>query len=121
MAARVRRVRRGTEKVSAVLTMKTFKACHPEVLRRISAANGVRLRDPWSTRCASSQYLRMTILAVVLLVSPGLAADQQRFDGRHFSGEGDVAYVEMLETSRRMFQPDPRWQNLSMLYEPKWN
>src|SRR5688572_19842453 len=46
---------------------------------------------------------------------------EKRFTGQHFAGDGDVAYLEMLETSRRMFQPDPRWQNLSMLYEPKWN
>ena len=48
-------------------------------------------------------------------------AETKRFTGQHFVGEGDVAYVEMLETSRRMLQPDPRWQNLSMLYEPRWN
>jgi len=47
-------------------------------------------------------------------------AQEKRFTGKHFSGEGDVAYVEMLETSRRMFEPDPRYMNLSMLYEPKW-
>src|SRR4051812_23164494 len=66
-------------------------------------------------------------LLVLLCVSASLRSSSQalgsekRFTGNHFSGSGDVAYVEMLETSRRMFEPDARYMNLSMLYEPKWN
>src|SRR5918993_5629360 len=71
--------------------------------------------------------LKICFLCVCLCVSASLRspspsfANDKSFTGEHFSGEGDVPYLEMLETSRRMFQPDPRWQNLSMLYEPKWN
>src|SRR5512136_3022531 len=48
-------------------------------------------------------------------------ADESRFEGRHYRGRGDVEYLRLLETARRMFEPDPEFQNLSMLYEPKWN
>ncbi|MBM3499109.1 MAG: hypothetical protein FJX74_10615, partial [Armatimonadetes bacterium] len=44
-----------------------------------------------------------------------------RFEGRYFAGEGDVAYLELLETAARMYHPDPEFQNLSMLYSPAWN
>jgi hypothetical protein len=49
-----------------------------------------------------------------------LAADQS-FEGRHYRGRGDVEYLQMLDTSRRLFEPDPELPNLAMLYEPKWN
>ncbi len=43
------------------------------------------------------------------------------FDGEHYRGRGDVEYLRLLETARRMFEPNPELQNLSMLYEPGWN
>jgi len=43
------------------------------------------------------------------------------FEGRHYCGRGDVEYLRLLETARRMFEPDPALQNLAMLYEPKWH
>ena len=43
------------------------------------------------------------------------------FSGKHFSGSGDVEYIELLDTSRRMFEPDAQFLSLPMLYEPKWN
>lgn len=43
------------------------------------------------------------------------------FEGQHYRGAGDVEYLRLLETARRMFEPDPELQNLSMLYTPKWN
>ncbi len=43
------------------------------------------------------------------------------FQGRHYLGRGNVEHLRLLEISRRMFAPDPELQNLSMLYEPKWN
>jgi hypothetical protein len=64
------------------------------------------------------------LLFSVLSVPPwcnSTFAEDKRFAGTHFTGEGDVAYLEMLETSRRMLQPDPRYMNLAMLYEPRWN
>lgn len=63
-------------------------------------------------------------LAVVALLAPGAAAadrDAERFDGRFFSGTGDVEYLELLDISARMFAPDPEFQNLAMLYTPVWN
>jgi len=47
------------------------------------------------------------------------AAD--RFDGRFYSGEGDLEYLQLLETAQRMFTPDPELQNIAMFYMPAWN
>ncbi|MBI2193361.1 MAG: hypothetical protein HYU36_15410 [Planctomycetes bacterium] len=52
---------------------------------------------------------------------PHRAPSSDRFDGRHYSGQGDAEYLELLDTARRMFEPDPEFQNLSMLYTPAWN
>lgn len=63
---------------------------------------------------------RLIALSVATFVAaPALAAD--RFVGRHFAGEGDADYLQLLDTARRMFEPDPEFQNLSMLYMPAWN
>ncbi|MBN2329137.1 MAG: hypothetical protein JXR73_18505 [Candidatus Omnitrophica bacterium] len=43
------------------------------------------------------------------------------FDGVYYSGNGDVEYLELLDVSRRMFAPDPEFQNMSMMYMPSWN
>ena len=51
----------------------------------------------------------------------GAGADDSHFEGKHYRGRGDVEYLRLLETARRMFEPDPELQNLAMLYEPKWN
>ena len=45
----------------------------------------------------------------------------ERFEGRFFTGEGDVEFLELFDTARRMFSPDPFLQNISMLYMPSWN
>ncbi len=44
-----------------------------------------------------------------------------RFAGKHYQGRGDVEYLRLLETARRMFEPDPEFQNLPMLYMHTWN
>lgn len=44
-----------------------------------------------------------------------------RFGGQYFSGRGDVEYLQLLDVARRMFEPDPEFQNLPMLYTPAWN
>jgi hypothetical protein len=64
---------------------------------------------------------RVAGLFVSVIASVTFAAEPKRFEGTHFSGAGDTAYLELLETARRMFEPDARWQNMSMLYEPAWN
>ena len=61
------------------------------------------------------------LIAVALLRMSPLVAEQPAFEGRFFRGEGDVEYVRLLDTARRMFAPDPELQNLSMLYLPSWN
>jgi hypothetical protein len=54
-----------------------------------------------------------------LYAAPGLA--DERFQGKHFQGRGDVEYLKLLDLAGRMFAPDPELQNLSMLYAPRWN
>jgi hypothetical protein len=49
------------------------------------------------------------------------AAEPARFEGQYFRGAGDVEYLALLDTARRMFAPDPQYQNLSMLYVTNWN
>src|ERR1035438_3125591 len=70
----------------------------------------------------------LVIYSVVLMIgvlSGGMAlgsgTEASRFEGKHYRGQGDVEYLRLLETARRMFEPDPALQNLAMLYEPKWN
>lgn len=43
------------------------------------------------------------------------------YEGRFIRGKGDVAYLKLLDTARRMFAPDPELPNLPMLHEPRWN
>ena len=61
--------------------------------------------------------MRTVVLAAILASS----AWPQEFRGQHFRGRGDAEYLELLDIARRMFEPDPEFQNLSMLYTPKWN
>ncbi len=59
--------------------------------------------------------------ATVLFLACISLAFGQRFEGRHYRGSGDVEYIELLDIAARMMEPDPEYQNLSMLYTPKWN
>ncbi len=72
----------------------------------------------------STHMLRIA-LALIILLSPMLllraGAASARFEGEHYRGVGDTEYLQLLETARRMFEPDPRLQNLAMLYMPSWN
>jgi hypothetical protein len=45
----------------------------------------------------------------------------EKFEGKHFRGEGDVDYLNLLDIAIRMYGPDPEFQNISMLYSPDWN
>ncbi len=56
---------------------------------------------------------------IALLNSPVIAAET--FSGQYFRGEGDTHYLQLLDISRRMLDPDPVYQNLPMLYTPIWN
>jgi hypothetical protein len=66
------------------------------------------------------RFLAAVVFAASLAVQAN-AAGPPCFAGKHFRGCGDVEYLRLLETARRMFEPDPAFQNLSMLYTPKWN
>jgi len=65
--------------------------------------------------------LAIVLLAAALAAAPLAAAAAERFDGRFYRGEGDIEYLELLDISRRMFAPDPEFQNAAMLYTPSWN
>ena len=45
----------------------------------------------------------------------------ERFEGRFYRGEGDVEYLRLLDVARRVFEPDPEFQNMAMFYHPLWN
>ncbi len=69
------------------------------------------------------RYWQWLIICLVLCVTLSLSNNTaaQRFQGTFYSGEGDSEYLELLDIARRMFDPDPEYQNLSMLYMPNWN
>ena len=69
------------------------------------------------------EYLLALFCLIVLagIVIPNSALAAERFEGRYFSGEGDVGYLQLLDTARRMFDPDTEFQNIAMLYNPAWN
>ena len=59
------------------------------------------------------------LLGMSLAVCPANAAAP--FNGRFFAGEGDVEYLQLLDIARRMYEADPEFQNMAMLYNPQWN
>ncbi len=63
--------------------------------------------------------LLLTVAGLVALMPQ--SAFSERFEGKYFAGEGDSAYLQLLDTARRMFDVDPEFQNASMLYNPTWN
>ncbi len=63
--------------------------------------------------------LALALFALLFWIPQSAGADE--FRGKYFSGEGDAGFIQLLDTSRRMFDCDPEFQNLSMLYMPAWN
>ncbi len=57
----------------------------------------------------------------VFAATSAVTAATDRFEGEFYSGQGDVPYIQLLDISRRIFAPDPEFQNLPMLYTPAWN
>lgn len=51
----------------------------------------------------------------------GATGEETQFTGQFYRGSGDVEYVRLLDVARRMFAPDPEFQNVSMLYMSNWN
>lgn len=72
----------------------------------------------------SARYrARWISLLFALWTWPALASDSAPpvFHGQFYSGEGNLAYLQMLDISRRMFEPDPEYASVPMLYHPSWN
>src|SRR5215831_9313366 len=65
--------------------------------------------------------IALLVVAISVLPCRAQPPSSPRFDGKYYRGSGDLEYLTLLEKARRMFEPDPELQNLSMLYEPKWN
>lgn len=74
-----------------------------------------------SVRPVSHRVGSVVVLAVFVLLGPSSLVAAERFEGRYYRGAGDVAYLQLLDAARRMFEPDPEFQNLPMLYSPAWN
>lgn len=73
-------------------------------------------------RTSTRRYCTVLICAVILTTAaPAVTGSAQSFEGRCFSGQGDVEYLQLLEISRRMFTPDAEFQHVAMLYNPNWN
>lgn len=64
-------------------------------------------------------------IGLLMLITEGIPVSQAQpadlFEGKFFRGEGDKEYLQLLDLSRRMFAPDPEFQNVPMLYTPSWN
>ena len=70
------------------------------------------------SRC---ERILIATIAVSTLMMSGKAMAMEHFEGKFYSGKGDVEYIELLDIARRMFAPDPQFQNVAMLYTPSWN
>jgi hypothetical protein len=70
-----------------------------------------------------TQAAALAIFAAAFAVTaaPATTTSELQFNGQHYRGRGDIEYLRLLNTARRMFEPDPELQNLAMLYEPKWD
>ena len=66
-------------------------------------------------------FVIIFLAGLVCLVPSTSLPGAERFDGQFYRGEGDAEYLKLLDISRRMFEPDPEFQNLAMLYTPAWN
>ena len=61
------------------------------------------------------------LLTAAAFFTPAMARAVDTFEGKFYSGQGDVEYLRLLDFSRRMFSADPEFQNVAMLYTPAWN
>jgi hypothetical protein len=86
--------------------------------RRLNQTNTIPDRG---LRTLAAGGLMLGLILALGLCSMAAPANDSSFEGKHYRGRGDVEYLRLLETARRMFEPDPELQNLSMLYMPAWN
>jgi hypothetical protein len=68
--------------------------------------------------CSFFHHLVLLLLLAPIFVA---SAEESSFDGQYYCGRGDADYLRLLDISRRMFAPDPQYQNISMLYTSNWN
>lgn len=69
----------------------------------------------------SSAACWAVLTAIFLVTANGPITAAERFEGQFYQGEGDIEYLQLLDIARRMFEPDPEFQNMPMLYMPAWN
>ena len=60
-------------------------------------------------------------LTMILATASSTAFAAGRFDGRYCRGEGDVAFLELIDDSFAFFHANPNVPNLTMVYEPGWD
>lgn len=60
-------------------------------------------------------------VACWLAFCAAMAPAAERFEGEYYRGQGDAEYLQLLDISRRLFEPNPELQHLAMLYTPVWN
>ena len=65
--------------------------------------------------------LMAAVIQLFLAMATAAGQPEDRFQGIHYSGRGDVEYIRLLETARSLFEPNPELQNMAMLYTPVWN
>jgi hypothetical protein len=78
----------------------------------------LNLKNP---RGVFAMFLAGMAFAACFAAPTGAGADGAWFEGKHYRGAGDIGYLQLLDISRRMFEPDPEFQNMSMLYTPLWD
>jgi len=76
---------------------------------------------PMFVRRHTNRLSLLAVLALAAVAGFSWQASAETFQGQFYRGEGDAEYLEMLDIARRMFEPDPEFQNLPMLYSPAWN
>jgi hypothetical protein len=74
-----------------------------------------------TSNLAQAAALGIFAAAFSVTAAPSTTTSELQFSGQHYRGRGDVEYLRLLDTARRMFEPDPELQNLAMLYEAKWD
>ena len=84
-----------------------------------SAPFAVQRAATFAERKATIFSAAVLSMGMVLWTHASVRAEE--FRGKFFCGEGDVEYLQLLDISRRMLDPDPEFQNLPMLYTPAWN
>lgn len=65
-----------------------------------------------------------TLLSLLVAAAPMMAAPaatDDGFRGEFYRGRGDLEYLRLLDSARRMLYSDSEYQNLAMLYTPAWN